>query len=62
MSGRDYTAARLRVAAAIGLMLAAAPSVSLPSLGSIDWPDARTIASSVHLPHLAVTIAVEVTP
>lgn len=57
MSGRDYTAARLRVAAVIGLMLVAAPST--PSLVTIDGPALRAVASSVRLPHLSIRISLE---
>lgn len=63
MTGPDYRVARLRVAAVLGLMLVAAPPLPpLPSFVTIDWPDAGALASAVHIPHLSVRIAIEVTP
>ncbi|KQM63724.1 hypothetical protein ASE75_11550 [Sphingomonas sp. Leaf17] len=62
MSGRDHVAGRRRIFGLVVLLLVAAPRVPLPSPVSVDWPDVRAAASAIHLPHLAVTIAIEVTP
>ena len=61
--GRDYTRARISVLAVLCIMLAAAPSrVPLSSQVTIDWPVTSVVAAAVHIPHLAVRIAIEVTP
>lgn len=62
MTGRKYRRARIQMAAMLGLILVAAPSTPLPSLSEIDWPTGEAIASTVHIPHLSVRIAIEVTP